>query len=58
LKVCLSDIVLQRTAHHRPGKAWSGPSGRKGCCWSLSSLIFGFNDVMFEMAALFFALLD
>jgi hypothetical protein len=42
VEVCLLGVVLQWKAYHRPGKAWSGPSGWKGCCWSLSSLIFGF----------------
>jgi hypothetical protein len=39
---------LQWTADYFPGKAWSGPSGWKGCCWSLSSIIFCLNGVVFD----------
>jgi hypothetical protein len=36
-------VALQGTTDYFPGKAWSGPSCWKGCCWSLSSLIFCSN---------------
>ena len=50
VEVCLSGVVLQWKAHHLPGKAWSGPSGWKGCCWSLSTVS---PSVSVEMATLY-----